>query len=476
MSASDFFKYARGYALHQSGELDVGKLSPSTESERKAASVTRDALQLAKAIGTPLSMGQYRELHDSVEAIHEKYLSRTITEADYQRLLWELPDQFRTKIRQGAGPQQPHYKPSRDQSGQPTNRPAPIPAPSTQGITPPIGDMPELNFKDVWAEVLSMAGVKDSPGPQQGPATQPQTHGRPVSSSEPPPAQTRRGGFLDSIQAGLDAVGVVEPTPFADSANAGISALRALLDPKNAGTHLKNAGISLISAAVPYIGDAAKLAKYDKGGLRGASGGGGKGGDIADRLLGSFGGGGSGGQGAGVGGLLSGATESVSGLAKVMGPAGFAIAGATLGLMKMVEWIGKVDESSKKLVENNRELAMYNGMLAGSYATLDHERLQRTIDRSEAMAGPMSRATEARSNFEQAKQDLIQPFELIKTEIATQFLNLGTLILQGIDYLEHFDWLIEQFYGKSEDEKSAKNVLEFMTQQANERMAKRRFK
>jgi hypothetical protein len=71
---------------------------------------------------------------------------------------------------------------------------------------------------------------------------------------------------LDSLQLMLDAVGVFEPTPFADVTNAGISLTRAIAEPANAGRHLKNAGLSLIST-LPYLGDVAKLAKgYGKTG------------------------------------------------------------------------------------------------------------------------------------------------------------------------------------------------------------------
>ena len=71
---------------------------------------------------------------------------------------------------------------------------------------------------------------------------------------------------IDSLQLMLDAVGVVEPTPFADVTNAGISLARAIADPVNSGRHLQNAGLSLIST-LPYLGDVAKLAKgYGKTG------------------------------------------------------------------------------------------------------------------------------------------------------------------------------------------------------------------
>lgn len=69
------------------------------------------------------------------------------------------------------------------------------------------------------------------------------------------------GNLLDKLQTGMDAVGVADPTPIVDGINAGISVVRAFTDPKNAGTHLVNAGVSAISM-VPYLGDVAKVFKY----------------------------------------------------------------------------------------------------------------------------------------------------------------------------------------------------------------------
>lgn len=84
-----------------------------------------------------------------------------------------------------------------------------------------------------------------------------------------PQEQDEKGSglnWLDYAQMGLDVSGIFEPTPFSDSINAGISVLRAVAEPKNAGSHLVNAGISLASM-IPYVGDFAKIYKgYGRGG------------------------------------------------------------------------------------------------------------------------------------------------------------------------------------------------------------------
>jgi len=61
-------------------------------------------------------------------------------------------------------------------------------------------------------------------------------------------------GFWDWVQGGLDAGGVVEPTPFCDLASGVISAFRG---------NWADAGCSAL-AMIPYVGDTAKAAKYGR--------------------------------------------------------------------------------------------------------------------------------------------------------------------------------------------------------------------
>lgn len=64
----------------------------------------------------------------------------------------------------------------------------------------------------------------------------------------------------DAAQLGLDAAGVVDPTPIADGSNAAISIGRMFTDRKRWKTHATNAAISTVSM-VPYAGDFAKVLK-----------------------------------------------------------------------------------------------------------------------------------------------------------------------------------------------------------------------
>jgi hypothetical protein len=64
-------------------------------------------------------------------------------------------------------------------------------------------------------------------------------------------------GFLDKLQTAADVVGVVDPTPATDIANAAVSVARSRFakDPKEKREHAVNAALRAVSA-VPYAGDA----------------------------------------------------------------------------------------------------------------------------------------------------------------------------------------------------------------------------
>lgn len=82
-----------------------------------------------------------------------------------------------------------------------------------------------------------------------------------VQSPEPEPS--KQSVAMDVIQSGIDAVGVVDPTPVSDGINAAISVRRAFSDPARRKEHVRNALISSVSM-IPYIGDTAKLLKVKK--------------------------------------------------------------------------------------------------------------------------------------------------------------------------------------------------------------------
>jgi hypothetical protein len=468
-NSSEFFKYGRGYALYSQGKTDVGAMGPdANDSQRAQAAIERDALLISKAIGDGMTLAEYRIVHDAVESLHKQFVSRGITQATYQEKLWELPHRI-NRDRKSKKPA--HYSPTRDAGGNPVAKPpgsAAMQAPTEamEGLSPDLADMPAIDAKAFWEETVAMARRDSEASPASG-------GGKPSSpsgaSSEPSPVAPnqpagRNRGMLDQMQSGLDAVGIVEPTPFADGTNAAISAVRALADPKHAGEHLRNAGISLVSAIVPYAGDSAKLLKYGKGatasgGISGAlaglastltgGGAGGSGGQSGSGSMGLSGGGRGGGRGSGGNGLanlIGGVAGSFGNLAKAMGPVGVVVAGAAIGLKAFVGWMQRIDSTAKKVIEDNRRLGIYDGSLGVSYMQLDAQRTLRDIDRAGEISGPMGRLTRAQSMSEQAQEDLTIPYKKLKTDLDALFAEGLGLLIRGLDSIDIIGNTIEAIY------------------------------
>jgi hypothetical protein len=104
-----------------------------------------------------------------------------------------------------------------------------------------------------------------------------------LQASESEPMQTptvepasRGTRFLDWMQRGADALGVVDQTGVTDLANSTVSFTRAAFtrDENQQREHLINAGVSMVSA-IPIVGDAAKLWKYNRLAKQSAAAGGG---------------------------------------------------------------------------------------------------------------------------------------------------------------------------------------------------------
>lgn len=340
--------------------------------------------------------------------------------------------------------------------------------------------------------------------------------GAPAGVGQAANAAAASMGWMDKIQMGMDAAGVADPTPIVDGVNAGISLVRAFTDPKRAGEHLMNAGISVVSM-VPYIGDLAKLAKYGGKGAKAVAGAA-KAGDaaamtgkvghrsgLADAiggLLGGMGGGGGaeggaasgggnggGGSGGGIfgslfgdgsedgnqaGKMLDGFTDKFMDLAKVFGPAAIAVTAAVGGLKLLVDWLKNVDQTSRKMIEDNRELAKYNGNLAASYAKLDRDRLRRDIEASNDMAGPMRRLTAAQSRYEGAQEDLTRPFKRLSTDIQALKTEFATATLVAINLLTPIGKAIDAFYELQKNSDEVRTAAQALARNSENRAKQRR--
>lgn len=286
----------------------------------------------------------------------------------------------------------------------------------------------------------------------------------PSSSGPPPvieppkqaPEKSSGSGMLDSVQTGLDGVGVVEPTPFADGTNSIISLIRAATDPERRGEHLTNAGISALGI-IPYIGDLAKGLKY--GGKAGKAAGAAKaakatelkslGGNIAgvaSEFLGSNQntGGGSGGSpppdspggtsNDGDDGLeknVKPLTDRVVELTGVLGKAAVVTYGAanTISLM------------NRAAIEYHRNLTGFNGQISGAYGKLEADRMQRKIKEGSEVAAPLSNLVASQSELESVLQDFNSPFRQMAMDAQSALTDLATIGIQILDVIEPFSEL-----------------------------------
>lgn len=76
----------------------------------------------------------------------------------------------------------------------------------------------------------------------------------------------------DNIQTVGDVIGVFDPTPITDTANAIWSIGRGIFDPARRKEHFTNAGIRLVGGWLPYVGDVGKAAIHGGKAIKGAKG------------------------------------------------------------------------------------------------------------------------------------------------------------------------------------------------------------
>lgn len=514
MNPIDLFRYGNTYAQYKSGKTDPGDPAGNeketitlpngktrkvkrrlTDSEKTNLSVDRNTLMLAKQIGPDLSLEEFRQLRNEVQQLHDKHASEDYTRSErgeFELELWAIPDRFRARRRSN------NFSPSRNRDGTPNETSSVVGAVGS-GIASAASFAPDFSPGDAISGLLS-----GSNSPQEG-------------QSEPPP---RKMNALDMLQMGLDAVGVADPTPIADGANAVLSVARAAFDPAHAGEHLKNAGISAISM-VPYFGDIAKLFKYggkaakatgaaaDAGhaanaaghAAGGAGGNGGRGrGGMASTILGMFGGGAGGGGGSGggsvggggIGGVPPGSSgggddfkspvpqaasafsDALMTFTQRMTPLAIVVGASVYGLKKFVDWLEKVGETSKRMIEENRNLSQWTGQLAYAYARLDRERLQREIEASRDMSGPLSRLTSAQSGLEQSQEDYMRPYKQLSADIQALLTVVANTGVQVIDAIDPINDILKMWYDQDKTDKTSRTAAEAVAKMASARAALRK--
>lgn len=318
-------------------------------------------------------------------------------------------------------------------------------------------------------------------------------HGKPPepkAGEKPSKGQTA----MDSIQLGLDAVGVVDPTPVVDGVNAAISLVRAVKDPKRRGEHLQNAAISAVSM-VPYIGDTAKLLKAKRAGKTvsnaveySADAAKAKGEaresarEHVDRVIDAWkernkiDGGDDSAKDADASKLpppgpegstrdiesereteegleqqekwndwLKQSTEKVIGFTGAVGKFGVGIWAGVEGLKAL----------NTGVIALNRDLAEYNGQLAQSYAEFEADEIQRKMEKGQAVDGPMSRLLEQQSELKSNVEQFTNPMKAIAIEVqafGTKMVNYMFALVEAIPGVKGALEAIEDKLGGGGDE------------------------
>lgn len=298
-----------------------------------------------------------------------------------------------------------------------------------------------------------------------------------------PPVQgggSRTNRLLDMLQMGLDAVGVVEPTPFADLTNAGVSVLRAISDPSNAGGHLKNAAISMVST-IPYLGDLAKLGKsYTIGGkavsrdgiiegIKGFTNGRGELvqslGNAAGAFIGRFGGGGGsdGGDGGGGGAGGSAGGSGGGGIIPVFGKLALGATAVIAGFRLLTGWLERAGRAGEQFLESNRGIARFNGAFESGVMRLDVDRQRRSMERASALGPSLGNLARAQSALEKEQAITRLPKDRLNADIAN-FLTWArtglTSLLRNVD--PHY-WIAvwyESIAGKADNPQ--RSTMEWM--------------
>jgi hypothetical protein len=357
----------RLYLLYQSG----ADADPSGDLPNLVWRRNTDILQVAKAVGNDLTQEEFEWVSDQVRQLeaaranvvdaNDNITKRGITKREYNEKIWEIPDSFaqwkkpfipkRTPSNEPIDDAESSRKPleherdavgslaqisaiattkinpelvrkamgvkdvqesttvkappivprERDLGDAPVQPPPVEPRDRIPGIPPVLQAIkrPNINPTEERKSTVEKA-MSDAIGDQRGAAEQPALGATAV----------------DKLQTFLDVTGVLDPTPISDGVNTVISLVRAVSDPKNAGTHLTNAATSAVSI-IPYLGDVAKAFKY--------------GGKAVDATKAASTAGKAAGHGGGIGGTIQTALGFLGGMGGGMGGGGNAGGGSQGG-------------------------------------------------------------------------------------------------------------------------------------------------
>ena len=496
----------RLYLIYQSGSNRDGKKNSNL-------------LQLAKSMGNDLSEAEFEALSVQVSEIEQQFSAKNQTK-HLQAALWNLPVAAKAN-REGF------FRPVRTKDNQPVFN---DPAESHGYAAPPIF---QGEAKKLGPDRSSFSGVikslMESPSPTAPPSFADMRKnviqggkydgktaaditkelfasvGTNQTNSPASDRSSKTGGsIMDKVQMALDVVGTLEPTPFADLTNAGISLARAAMDPGKAGQHLKNAAISGIGV-IPYLGDVAKLAKgYGKTGKtvghsidsfissKGpkaledvASFFGGK--NYSPGSNGTAGGGsgndgGSGNGGSSGGGGLTPFGNSPSGSPGTSGGSAFDVGPLFNSLSSILkttitrfrqlnDWVNKSAEHGRELLETNRKYASYSGEVSMAYLRYDADSERRTMNEADYLGSSASGLAKARSRVEDAESYANKPSQRTANNSQALIAEIQSLLIEARAFFNLRHFIEEKFYEiidmNKKDDDAPRNPFEFAVRQAD---------
>ena len=306
----------------------------------------------------------------------------------------------------------------------------------------------------------------------------------------------RKTSWLDYAQMGLDVAGIFEPTPFSDGINSAVSLMRAVAEPKNAGNHLVNAGIS-IASMIPYIGDFAKVHKsYGKGlsavehlgqmknnrsrlgrmasvvyeslgggsldrmdgsgrspleGLGGMSQRGGSSGMGLGGLMAGGGGGMGGGMGgspaSGGGGGMPNIPQSVQGLFGVFGRMTAVVGIAVVAFTKLYGWVEKTAAQGREMLEDQRAGARWSPGASFAIMQYDLSRIRREGERGRYLGPATSYLAKSQDFVETQIGQYSMPYARAATNIQASLNYIAGYIAAGLNKLDVIQNTLEFIFG-----------------------------
>lgn len=324
-------------------------------------------------------------------------------------------------------------------------------------------------------------------------------------NAEPTSPPSSTSSTLDNIQAAADAIGVIDQTGITDLANAGISITRAIAEPEQAGHHLFNAGISAVSA-IPLIGDAAKLLKLGGKGSKAAQAA--KAADGSWSMaghhsiphsgarmdghhtiphgadgnpidLGQYATGQSGEEAQQAARDLQTFTGAIEGFIEKVVPGGAALAAIgsevyNRALKPIIDWLKQVDDTTKKMLDDNRRLANFNGGVAAAYQQLDVGRFLRDQENAGDMVGSIGRLSGAQNRYEDAQQDLLQPYNRLSADMQAARTEVAAMFLKLINSVDFIGGLLDWWYQRDQNDPGDRNDAERGARMLAEKFAEKK--